>query len=173
MTNRILKISLALLAGLAASCSGEATDPSGGGGTGTGGTAGSGGGGGADAFAAARQSCVDKINELRASEGKPPYERWVAGEGCADEQAALDATTDSPHGNFGMCEESAQNTCLWRDSVEAVVGGCLDQMWAEGPGEPFSEHGHYLNMSSDQYTQVACGFYEGPDGSIWASQNFR
>jgi hypothetical protein len=46
-------------------------------------------------------------------------------------------------------------------------------MWDEGPGEPYSEHGHFLNMSSTDSTQVACGFYEAPNGKVWAIQNFR
>jgi hypothetical protein len=46
-------------------------------------------------------------------------------------------------------------------------------MWAEGPG-PFDQgHGHYDNMSSTQYTAVACGFYTQPDGSVWATQDFK
>jgi hypothetical protein len=45
-------------------------------------------------------------------------------------------------------------------------------MWNEGPGS-FSGHGHYINMSSSTYTQVACGFYVMSDGHVWANQNFR
>jgi hypothetical protein len=44
-------------------------------------------------------------------------------------------------------------------------------MWDEGPGEPFSEHGHYLNMSSTQFSKVACGFSTSGQG-VWANQNF-
>ena len=46
-------------------------------------------------------------------------------------------------------------------------------MWDEGPGEPFSEHGHYINMSNQEYRMVACGFYETSGGQIWSVQNFR
>ena len=46
-------------------------------------------------------------------------------------------------------------------------------MWDEGPGEPYSEHGHYINMSSASYTMVACGFYQNAQGEVWANQNFR
>jgi hypothetical protein len=46
-------------------------------------------------------------------------------------------------------------------------------MWNEGPGEDFSKHGHYINMSSTKYTKVACGFWTTPKGSVWAVQNFR
>ena len=33
-------------------------------------------------------------------------------------------------------------------------------------------HGHYINMSSEAYTQVACGFAI-VNGEVWAVQNFR
>jgi hypothetical protein len=54
-----------------------------------------------------------------------------------------------------------------------MLDGCLALMWAEGPGEPFSEHGHYINMSNPAYTQVACGFYQTGQGNYWAVQNFK
>ncbi len=150
--------------------------PSGGdatGGDATGGsTPGSGGGTSDDPFAQARIDCVARINAFRATEGLPPYEQWVDAEACTDEQAAADST-EGAHANFGDCDEWAQNTCPgWRD-VDQVIEGCLQSMWDEGPGEPFSEHGHYINMSSTEYTQVACGFYVMPNGEIWANQNFR
>ena len=54
-----------------------------------------------------------------------------------------------------------------------MIPQCLAMMWAEGPGSDFSAHGHYINMSSTQYTKVACGFYTLQDGSVWAVQDFR
>ncbi len=44
---------------------------------------------------------------------------------------------------------------------------------AEGPGEPYSEHGHYINMANPGYTKVACGFAVLPNGRVWAVQDFR
>ncbi len=117
-------------------------------------------------------ACVARINAFRATEGKPPLARWVDGEACADQQSQDDANGGGAHGNFGACGEFAQNTCPNWGSTDTVIQGCLQQMWDEGPGEPFSEHGHYINMSSTQYTQVACGFYIGPDG-VWSNQNFK
>jgi uncharacterized protein YkwD len=46
-------------------------------------------------------------------------------------------------------------------------------MWDEGPGEPYSVHGHYINMTNPSYSMVACGFYETGGGSVWAVQNFQ
>ncbi len=57
-------------------------------------------------------------------------------------------------------------------SEDQVISGCLQMMWDEGPGEPFSAHGHYINMSNTSYNRVACGFYTTPSGSVWAVQNF-
>ena len=46
-------------------------------------------------------------------------------------------------------------------------------MWNEGPGSDFNTHGHYINMSSTMYKQVACGFYTTAAGKIWAVQDFK
>ncbi|MBK9033175.1 MAG: hypothetical protein IPL61_18205 [Myxococcales bacterium] len=151
---------LALVLGLIAACSGDDGGP----GDGDAGTSG-------DPFASARQACVDRINAFRATEGKPPYQRWAAAEACSDDQARRDSTA-GPHANFGDCGENAQNTCPAWPSLDAVVQGCLQAMWDEGPG-PFNGHGHYINMSSTSYGMVACGFHQMPNGDIWASQNFR
>ncbi len=122
-----------------------------------------------------QQTCVDAINDYRAGIGLPAYARWKSAEACTDEQAESDAKSGSAHGAFGACEEWAQNECPGWPSAdpEASLLGCLEQMWAEGPGEDFGAHGHYLNMSSKNYTQVACGFYTTDDGKLWAIQNFQ
>jgi len=52
-----------------------------------------------------------------------------------------------------------------------VIDGWLQIVQDEGPGEPFWEHGHYINMSSTPYSKVACGFYTTPGGFICAVQN--
>jgi hypothetical protein len=119
------------------------------------------------------QLCVDRINEFRATEGLPPYDRWTDGEDCAATQAAADAESGVAHSHFGDCNAFAQNTCPGWPSIDAVIGDCFQQMWDEGPGEDYNAHGHYLAMSSTDYTEVACAFVEMPDGSIWANQNFR
>jgi len=77
----------------------------------------------------------------------------------------------APPRNFGACGEFAQNTCPNWGSETDVVAGCLQAMWDEGPGEPFEEHGHYINMSNPDYTKVACGFFASDQG-VWANQNF-
>ena len=125
-----------------------------------------------DPYAKYRQQCVDRINEYRATEGLPPYARWKSGESCADSEARSDSISGTPHGAFPSCGESAQNECPGWPSIESTLTGCLQMMWDEGPGEPFSEHGHYINMSSTSYTEVACGWHEGSDG-VCAVQNFR
>jgi hypothetical protein len=37
----------------------------------------------------------------------------------------------------------------------------------------YSEHGHYINMSDPDYTQVACGFHETADDRVRAIQSFH
>ena len=137
------------------------------GGTGGGGTTGSG-------YPAAAEDCVEIINQYRASIGLPPYSRWTDTEACADDETRRDAEANQPHGSFGSCGERAQNTCPgWPGTPESMIGSCLAAMWAEGPGADFSTHGHYINMSSTSYAQVACGFYVTPQGLVWTVQDFR
>jgi hypothetical protein len=127
-----------------------------------------------DPFAALRARCVDKINAYRATLGAPPYAAWPEQGTCSDEEAASDAQTGKAHGAFGHCTEMAQNECPgWPGTPESVVDNCLAMMWAEGPGTDFSQHGHYLNMSSTSYGKVACGFFQTADGKWWSVQNFR
>jgi hypothetical protein len=131
-------------------------------------TAGSGGSSGA------ADLCVNIINQYRSTLGLPPYERWTQAEPCADDQAQSDSQTMQAHGAFGQCSESAQNECPgWPGTPESILPGCLQMMWDEGPGTDFSKHGHYINMSSTQYTQVACGFHTTPGGDVWSVQDFR
>lgn len=121
-----------------------------------------------------QQLCVDEINVYRATIGLPPYARWTSAEACADDQAESDSQTGIPHGAFGSCGEWAQNECPgWWGPEEDVIVDCLAMMWAEGPGADFQTHGHYINMSSTTYTEVACGFYTTTSGSVWAVQDFR
>lgn len=131
-----------------------------------------GGGGGGDGTA--EQLCVDTINQYRAKLGLPAYQRWNAEESCADGQAKSDSETQKAHGAFGQCTENAQNECPgWPGPPSTMIPQCLAMMWAEGPGADFSAHGHYINMSSTKYTEVACGFSTLADGSVWAVQDFR
>lgn len=118
------------------------------------------------------QDCVDRINQFRwECQCLPPLQRWTEAEACTDQQSADDQATGIAHGNFGDCGEWAQNTCPDWNSDSQILDGCLQMMWDEGPGEPFSEHGHYINMSSLDYTRVACGRFG--TGAIWSNQNFQ
>lgn len=120
--------------------------------------------------------CVARINQFRWDcQCLPPLARWTDGESCADEHAEYDSTHSAHAGiNDGICTPggSAQNECPGWDSVGQVIDGCLQVMWDEGPGEPYSEHGHYINMSNTAYGRVACGFYTTGGGSVWSVQNF-
>jgi hypothetical protein len=121
--------------------------------------------------------CVTRINQLRwECQCLGPLQRWNAAEGCADRQAEYDSTR-SPHAGFSnnICSPRgwAQNECPGWPSTENVITGCLQAMWDEGPGEPYSAHGHYINMTNPSYTMVACGFHETGAGSVWSVQNFQ
>lgn len=127
-----------------------------------------------DANAALRTQCVDKINAYRATLSLPPLAAWTEQGKCSDGEAQSDSQSGTAHGAFGTCTEMAQNECPgWGGPPEKMIGGCLDMMWAEGPGADFSKHGHYINMSSTKYTKVACGFFQTSEGKWWSVQNFR
>lgn len=123
------------------------------------------------------QDCVNRVNQLRAEcQCLPPLMRWTDGEACADQQAEYDSERDDPHAGFsdGICESgTGQNECPGWGSIPQTVSGCLQQMWDEGPGEPFLEHGHYINMTNPDHDRVACGFFTTPSGDVWAVQNYR
>jgi hypothetical protein len=120
------------------------------------------------------QLCVDTINNYRKTLGLPAYTRWSVNETCADGQALSDSKSGKAHGAFGTCSEFAQDECPgWPGPPSSMITSCLAMMWAEGPGSDFSTHGHYINMSSTAYTQVACGFTTLSDGSVWAVQDFK
>jgi hypothetical protein len=129
--------------------------------------------GGDDEYAAERKACVERINGFRASIGQPALAAWTEQAACTDAAAKSDSASGKAHGAFGSCSELAQNECPGWGSVDDTIQNCLQNMWDEGPGEPYAEHGHYINMSEPSYTRVACGFYVRADGKVWAIQNFR
>lgn len=124
------------------------------------------------------QDCVNRINQLRMEcQCLPPLARWTEGEACADMHAEYDGMGAGAHGGFRdrICSPGgrAQNECPGYPSMSSIVSTCLQQMWDEGPGEPFSEHGHYINMTNPAHGRVACGFWTDPStGRVWAVQNF-
>jgi hypothetical protein len=98
----------------------------------------------------------------------PALTRWSSAEACVDGQAQSDYEHNTAHYAFGQCGEWAQDECPgWPGPPEQLIVDCLAMMWAEGPGG-----GHYENMRGN-YGQVACGFYQTPNGSWWATQDFQ
>lgn len=124
------------------------------------------------------EDCVQRINQFRREcQCLPPLMRWREGESCARMHAEYDADGRGAHAGFsdGICENGGrgQNECPGYPSADSIVSGCLQQMWDEGPGEPFSAHGHYINMTNPAHSMVACGQFVTADGAVWAVQNFR
>ena len=131
-----------------------------------------------DTWDSLRRTCIDYANSKRASLVIAQLTRWTAADTCSDNQAEDDMKADAAHSHFGACGERAQNTCPgWPATADsasqaAVVHGCLDAMWNEGPGTPYSAHGHYINMSNTSYTELTCGFHF-ENGSLWVNMNFK
>jgi hypothetical protein len=123
------------------------------------------------------QDCVNRINQFRwECQCLPPLERYPEAESCADQHAQYDYEVGQAHAGIraGICEpgNGSQNECPDYAPRFDIIDFCLQQMWDEGPGEPYEEHGHYINMSDTGVTRVACGRYVTPEGNIWSVQNF-
>lgn len=137
-----------------------------------------------------RDSCLDIINEYRATENLGPLSRASdEKQACTDKQAADDLASESPHGHFLACGEGAQNTgpnvrMYESQSYTDYAQMYLKMMWedekalvASGEADPDNEDdypkvGHYLNMKNN-YKTVACGFAVSPDGKKgWLNINF-
>lgn len=122
-----------------------------------------------DTSASISAQCAQIINKYRAQLGLAPYKEWTSEESCSAGEAKSDATSGTDHGAFTQCGEFAQNECPgYPDPASDNLPECLADMWAEGKGG-----GHYDNMSSTEYSEVACGIYELSNGSFWAVQNFK
>jgi hypothetical protein len=139
-----------------------------------------------------RQDCVNRINQFRTTCACiKPLARWTAGEACADMDAQYDAMKMVGHAGAmaNICNwGDAQDECPGDLSDQYVVDMCLQQMWSEGPPPAgttiaqcesaqmvdtcYEAHGHFINMSNPDVTQVACGFYTTSTGAVWAAQNF-
>jgi hypothetical protein len=151
----------------------------------------------ADPHAAFHAACVAKVNSLRATKALPPLARWQVAEPCVDGMATADETSGTPHGAWtsgpSSCKGSGQNECLGYG--EAGIARCLDAMWAEkdqagcagcdgcAAGDQAAcatcdfygttTHqvcGHYVNLRSPSFHQVACGM--SARGG-WSAINFQ
>lgn len=138
-----------------------------------------------DPFAAARATCMAKINELRATKSRAAYVEWISAETCVDQEATADETSGQPHAAWLSgtypCNGNGQNECLGQGP--SGIASCLDQMWAEKDqpecsgcdacADAYNPNclncdftgqatghvcGHYVNLSANYFTMAACGF---------------
>jgi hypothetical protein len=91
-----------------------------------------------DGFSAARTACINEINKLRATEGKPPYGLWSGSaiDTCVDQQATYDEQHNSAHdawinGVYPTCNGNGQDECMGYGLSPSAIVACLDDMWAE------------------------------------------
>jgi hypothetical protein len=147
--------------------------------------------GSADPYAEARQACVDKINELRATKGLAPYGRWQSAESCVDQEVSYDVSVGQAHAAFfatNSCGASGQGECMGFDHSAQGITSCLQYMWNEKDypecvncdacpfgqdcdGCIFLSCGHYMAMSSPSFTEAACGFSDVVPG--WQAIDYR
>ncbi len=116
--------------------------------------------------------CVDEINRLRATVGRPPLQRSVALEAFALTAAERDGTLHTAHYHFratnGDGIAAAETEILWWRgfSVKLVVQKGLAQMWDVGPG------GEHYDIIAGAYTEVGCGVFVNGE-EVTAAQDFR
>lgn len=126
-------------------------------------------------IASPQQDCVDKINELRATIGLYPLQRWTEQESCVERTIQIDAEAGEYHKSIRMgdnCGASGQNVCAGSaySSVTDLINKCPLDQWQES--EDDGPKMHYDNLATTTATHVACGFYQKSDGSIWSNMNF-
>lgn len=137
-----------------------------------------------------RQTCLDVINEYRATEdlgpiSLAPEEKQT----CTDKQAADDLADGKGHAHFQACREMAQNTgpnvnMRYYKTYDEIVKKYLKMMWEDekalvtsGERDPdkdedFRYIGHYLNMKGS-YRTVSCGIAVSEDGLTgWLNVDF-
>lgn len=131
-----------------------------------------------------RDECLRLLNEYRATEDLEPMTLADAEKQlCAITQAAADMADNAPHGHFGDCGESAQNSgpnfsTSWRSNATAAVQYYEMAMWENEKAKveqgitDYQQIGHYLNMKNS-YSKVACGIAISTDGKTgWFNMNF-
>ncbi len=137
------------------------------------------------------QTCVDRINKLRAQENKPPLKRYQELEGESDLDAKVNYKTNTPHKRQSG---NAQNECGLQPSISQILDECLEQQMYREEKKCYERHqkkdpkacyslkdnpacecqyGHYHNMIvNTSYKKVACGIYVTPQGKYKAVINF-
>ena len=126
-------------------------------------------------FTADKAFCVDEVNRLRASVGKPPLTRSDSIETFSSEAARVDGDAHETHKFFrqtnGGGVARAENEIPWwalsrYGSVRTIIRDGLANEWSEGPGGS-----HWENITGN-YSEVACGV-SIKDGEVTVTQDFH
>lgn len=129
-----------------------------------------------DSFGETRSAALEQTNALRATVGKPALVETAELTSYANAGAQFDHGA-SPHDHFrqtsGGGVAGAENECPhWPNGadLDETVKNCIDAFWSEGPGEDYSMHGHYINMTGN-YTTMGLGIFVAGD-SVTIVQDF-
>ena len=129
------------------------------------------------------KECVQKINELRKLDGKPPLQEYKEGECDADSDAKCDYDwvqshpTDPHHCSAGG---ALQNGCGVAPDVDHILGYCLESMYNEkscyvstnGKCTTCECAHYYFMVQYPEVDRVSCGIYQTPDGGFKSVQNY-
>jgi hypothetical protein len=135
------------------------------------------------------KECANRINYIRALEGKPALEIDEAGECVADSDAKCNYEWELSNPEAHHCfHGSAQNECSYKSaqSIDGILDDCIWQQmykiekvnYQNNPSNCYSAPwpngcGHYVNMVVSNYTKISCGLYKTPNGLFKSVQNFK
>jgi hypothetical protein len=103
-----------------------------------------------DALAAGSEadSCLAKVNSLRAGKGRAALSLKSGSMSCAASQSSADGPSLKWHNSFGQCSEMGQCQAAGHSTCEAAI----DAYYSEGPGG-----GHYEIIMDAKYKSMAYG----------------
>ncbi|WP_341769426.1 CAP domain-containing protein [Actinomyces bowdenii] len=119
------------------------------------------------------QTVLDKVNELRASQGLQPVTRFVeldnVAQGWTEQMAAGGFLEHNPSFSqsypAGWSGASENIATTGGPSSTADVGTMMFELWLNSPG-------HYKNMVDPDANAIGIGFALDSKGSWYATQNF-
>ncbi len=127
------------------------------------------------------QDCVDRVNNLRALENLSPLVRDQGNEESADNDARANYEANIPHSSVSS---DAQNECPTYPNTSLILDDCIEKQmyyaeklcYEKNPDSCYLDKtcqcGHYVNITDNSFTKLACGLYETPNGKFKAILNF-
>lgn len=119
--------------------------------------------------------CVGEINELRNQNGAFPYVESSALEYFAAKAASSDAQTGQLHGYFDQTSGGGiAFTENEYDGAQIDPGGTAQQVLSQGLlDDEDGNGGGFVNLVTNQFSEVGCGFAQDGTGNWWVTIELR